>query len=104
MKNKILTNEEIEKKCSIYKDCQDGSYEACCFYERTKNEKIIEKKENEYTTICPYCFSEAKQVGEDGIDVCSEDCGIIEGSAITVNELELERLEGGESLEQIRGK
>ena len=39
--------------------------------------------------VCPYCYSEVKKVGEDGIDTCPDGCGIIEGSAITVTEDEI---------------
>ena len=43
MENKILTKEEIEKKCEIYKDCKDGSYEACIFFYENENKKKGEK-------------------------------------------------------------
>jgi hypothetical protein len=37
---------------------------------------------NQYITLCPYCGSETRRIGEDGIDVCPECDQVVEGSTI----------------------
>ena len=82
-----------------------GSCEKHC--QETELEEILgkhicadckSKLEDETYMVCPYCYCDIKRVGEDGIDVCSEDCGIVEGSAICVNRIELEKLLNGEDI------
>jgi len=58
-----------------------------------------EKLKEEEFTICPYCYSESRNFPPDGVSVCSEDCGIIEGSTISVNAIELEKLNNGDDLD-----